>query len=462
MGVRSAWRALWGLETKFSAAGPLFAMGSPGAAVWANRDYAGFAEEGYRKNVVAFQAINKVAGAVASVPWLLYAKSDLENEIEQHPLLDLLARPNPLMGQGEFLQNVVGYYLIAGNSYIEAAGPLRGTPNELWPLRPDKMKVIASDTGLPAGYKFTVGSQSRSWPADKVTGKSPILHLRTFNPLDNWYGMSPIEAAAFAIGIRNQSGQHNKALLQNDARPSGALVYSPKEGPATLSDEQYNKLKGALDKHAGSQNTGRPLLLEGGLVWHQMGMSPKDMDFLEANNASSRDISLAFGVPPQMLGIPGDSTFSNYQEARQAFWEETVIPLLHNLRDEFNNWLAPVFGDGLTLDHDLDEVPGLAAQREATWTRVAGSDFLTINEKRAAVGYEDIDGGDVLLVEASKLPLGEEMADPDMADAEAEANPPPGGTSADDAAKQARLAYGDTAKPKPNGAAAGAGCADAA
>jgi len=394
MSLRSAWNALWAEETKASAAGPLIAMRTPGRAVWSPRRFDAFAEEGYRRNVIAYRAVNQVARAVASVSWRAFQG---QRSLAAHPVLALLARPNPTMARSEFFEAVTGYFLIAGNSYVEAvaAGGV-GVPRELWPLRPDRMKVIAGKTGLAQGYVYSLGGAEQRWDADPVTGRSAILHLKTFHPLDDWYGLSPAEPAAAAIDQRNESDKWNMALLQNGARPSGALVYEPKGADAAnLSDEQFARLKEEVtSQFSGARNAGRPLLLDGGLSWQEMSLSPKDMDFLESRHTASRDIALAFGVPPQLLGIPGDNTYSNYREARLALWEETVIPLLCHLRDELNAWLAPQFDEDVTLGFDLDDVPALAPRREKVWARVRAADFLTLNEKRQAVGLGVREGGD--------------------------------------------------------------------
>jgi len=420
MGLRAAWqglmgRGLMGRETKASATGPLLALQQPGRAVWTPRRFDSFAEEGYRKNVIAFRAINLVTRAAAAVPWRLFRRGrGGPAALAGHALLDLLKRPNPAMAQSEFIEAVSGFLLIAGNSFIEAvlgesvlgeSGAGDGGARELWPLRPDRMKVIAGTTGLPQGYVFSLGGAERRWAADPLTGRSAVLHLKTFNPLDDWYGMSPIEAAAYAIDQRNESDKWNMALLQNGARPSGALVYEPADGAAAnLSDDQFARLKAEIaQQYGGARNAGRPMLLDGGLRWQEMSLSPKDMDFLQSRNAASRDVAQAFGVPPQLLGIPGDNTYSNYQEARLALWEDTVVPLLRHLRDEFNGWLAPMFGDDLRLDIDLDEVPALALRREKIWRRLQAADFLTVNEKRAAAGFGPLSGGDVLAAQRGRV-----------------------------------------------------------
>jgi HK97 family phage portal protein len=402
MALRDAWTALLRRETKSSRAGPLVALQHPGRAVWSPRRFDAFAEEAYQKNVIAFRAINQVSRAAASVPWRL-AENKVRRNGARHPLLALLDRPNPMMARSEFIEAVTGYYLIAGNAYIEAVGmETQGVggapPVELWPLRPDRMQVVAGKTGLPQGYAYTLAGAERHWEADPVTGHSPILHLKTFHPLDDWYGLSPVEPAGYAIDQRNESDKWNMALLQNGARPSGALVYEPRDGAAAnLTDEQFARLRQEIStQYGGAKNAGRPMLLDGGLRWQEMSLSPKDMDFLNARHAASRDVAQAFGVPSQLLGIPGDNTYSNYQEARLALWEETVIPLLRHLRDEFNAWLAPRFGEGLVLDIDLDDIPALTLRRERTWARLQDAEFLTVNEKRENVGLPPHADGDTI------------------------------------------------------------------
>ena len=364
-------------------------MHSLGKPVWTPRDYGNLADEGYEKNVIAYRSVTEVARGIASVPWQLFSQGrDKREQItdESHPLLKLLRRPNPLMGAGEFMEAAASFLLIAGNSYLERV-PDNGNPTELYPLRPDRMKVVAGETGLPSAFEMKVRGATTRWDANVVTGDSAILHLKTFHPRNDWYGLSPLEAAARSVDQRNTADDWNVALMQNSARPSGALTYEPKEGPPNLSDTQYTRLKEQLDGAYTGSKAGRPMLLDGGLSWQQMSFSPTDMDWLNAKNTSSRDIALAFGVPPLLIGIPGDNTFANYKEARLALWEETIIPWLRHIRDEFNYWLAPLFGEGLMLDFDLNEIPALSVRRESVWTNAQSATFLTINEKAPAGGH---------------------------------------------------------------------------
>jgi HK97 family phage portal protein len=195
-----------------------------------------------------------------------------------------------------------------------------------------------------------------------------------------------MEAAAVALDIHNAAGAWNKALLDNAARPSGALVFAG--ASATLSDAQFDRLKAELETHyQGAANAGRPLLLEGGLDWRPLSLSPKEMDFVEAKAAAAREIALAFGVPPLLLGLPGDNTHANYAEANRAFYRQTVIPLVRRTAEAIAHWLSPAFGADLRLEPDLDAVEALASERESLWRRLTAAGFLTDAEKREAVGY---------------------------------------------------------------------------
>ncbi len=375
-------------------------MSQPGKPVWSGRDYQRFGDQGYIKNVIAFRSIHMISSAAASVNWKLteIGGGGVRSVVTHHPLLTLLKHPNPLQGGSEFFESVFSYRLIGGNAFVQRVGPDGEPPQELYTLRPDRVAVIAGRDGIPAGYRYTVHDTSgqehyTNFPVDRITGRSDLLHLKAFHPLDDWYGLSPIEAAAYSIDQHNQASAWNQALLQNGARPSGALVVKPGENGAsgTLSEEQYHRLKEQIDSQfSGAANAGRPILLEGGLDWKEMSLSPKDMDFINAKYAAARDIALAFGVPPQLLGIPGDSTYSNLAEARLALWEQTVLPLLDQVCDALSSWLTADYGTGLELGYDTGSVSALAPRREALWTQLDNASFLSNDEKRAMLGFEPL------------------------------------------------------------------------
>lgn len=352
-----------------------------GEARWTGRNYAALSREGFMKNPVAHRCVRLVSEAAASIAFLAYQR---ETERPEHPALALMARPNGAMTGADFLETLYGQLLLSGNAYVEAiaAGAARtGRIAELHLLRPDRVSVVAGADGWPAAYDYRAGTKARRIALDG------LLHLKLFHPLDDHEGFAPLAAAQVALDLHNAAGRWNKALLDNSARPSGALVYQPKEG-GNLSADQYQRLKVELDEgYSGPMRAGRPLLLEGGLDWKSMGLSPKDMDFVEAKNGAARDIALAFGVPPMLLGIPGDNTYANYQEANRAFYRLTVLPLVTRTGASLSVFLGELTGEALRLVPDLDTVAGLAAERDALWARVGAAGFLTDEEKREAVGY---------------------------------------------------------------------------
>ncbi|MEZ5957915.1 MAG: phage portal protein [Hyphomonadaceae bacterium] len=358
----------------------LLAWHTPGRPAWPMRDPAAFAREGYARNAIAYRCVRLIAEAAASAP-LHVGPSD-------HPLGRLLARPNPEQTGIELLEAFYGHLQVAGNAYLEAASIGEEAPSELYVLRPDRMSVVPGVDGWPIGWEHRVGPNVRRFERDPITNDAPILHLKIFNPADDWYGLSPMEAAAFSIDIHNAGGAWNKSLIDNAARPSGALVFT---GAERLSEEQFQRLKGELeDMHIGAANAGRPMLLEGGLEWRPMSLSPADMDFTEARHSAARDIALAFGVPPMLLGIPGDNTYSNYREANLAFWRQSALPLAQKAARAIEAWIGDRWPDAgpAAVSVDVENVPALAIEREALWARVGAADFLSEDEKRRMAGVE--------------------------------------------------------------------------
>ncbi|MEM7429480.1 MAG: phage portal protein [Pseudomonadota bacterium] len=369
-------------ETKASAAAGLIALHSHGRPVWTPRNYEALAKEGYQENAVGYRCVRMISEAAASVPWVLF---EADEELDEHGLLSLLSRPNAAQSGSDLLETFYAQLQTAGNAYLEAV-VLDGAVRELHGLRPDRVKVVPGSDGWPAAYEYSANGKSFRFVQDGAP--PPILHMRLFNPRDDHYGLSPIEAAAKAIDIHNAAGAWNKALLDNAARPSGALVYRGSEAGTNLTDEQFSRLKSELEQtYQGSANAGRPLVLEGGLEWSAMSYSPKDMDFIEAKHVAAREIALAFGVPPMLLGIPGDNTFSNYAEANRTFWRQTVLPLVGRTASALCEWLKPAYGENLRLWYDADRIEALSSEREALWKRVGAADFLSETEKREALGY---------------------------------------------------------------------------
>jgi HK97 family phage portal protein len=369
-------------EAKASRTGRLVAFESLRRPVWTPRDYAAFADEGFRQNAIVYRCVRMIAECAGHVPLLLYGG---EWEIESHPILTLVRRPNPHEAWPDFMQRLVGFLLVSGNAYVEVVA-IDGEPRELHLLRPDRVQVVPGPDGWPEAFDYTVAGRTVRIAGEAIDGVRAVLHVKLFHPTDDHYGLSPLEAAASAIDLHNTASRWNKALLDNSARPSGAIVYTARDG--NLTGEQVERLKAELEMgFQGAANAGRPLLLEGGLDWKAMSLSPKDMDFIEARHVAAREIALALGVPPMLLGIPGDNTYANLAEAQRTFWRTTVLPLVERVASQMSAWLAPIDERALQLRPDLDDLPALAAEREALWASLEKTSFLTDAEKRTLAGF---------------------------------------------------------------------------
>lgn len=375
---------------------PLIALQLGGAAAWSARDYAALSRQGYHKNAIVFRCVRLIAEAAASVPFCVRRGQHCESG---DPVAALLSRGHPGASHAEIMERFYGHLQVGGNAYFEAA-LVGGLPAALYALRPDKMRVLADRKGWPSGWEYDTDGIKRVFRCDMASGQSAVYHMKLFDPIDGLYGYAPLAAAADAVDIHNAGGRWTKALLDNAARPSGALIYKGASGSERLSDDQFERLKSELEgTHSGAGNAGRPMVLEGGLDWKAMSFSPADMDFIAARREAAREIALAFGVPPMLLGIPGDNTYANYKEANLAFWRQTIIPLVRKTSSGMERWLQPFYGDDLRLVPELDSVSALSDERAALWARLSEAEFITDAERRAMAGLaadpDDSNSGDV-------------------------------------------------------------------
>jgi HK97 family phage portal protein len=362
-------------EQKASSARNLIALNMQGQAAWTPRNYLALAQEGFAQNAIVYRCVRMIAEAAGSV----------DMQTEHDAINALLHKPNIEQDFVALMEAHYGYLLLSGNGYIETV-ILDGSPRELYALRPDRMKVLTGAGGRPGGWEYSVGGRKIRFERLVQFDQSPVLHMRLFNPANDYYGQSPLEAAAYAVDLHNAGAKWNKALLDNAARPSGALVLSPSSAER-LSDTQFDRLKAELsDAHQGMHNAGRPMLLEGGLEWKPMSHAPADMEFLQSRHAAAREIALAFGVPPMLLGIPGDNTYANYREANLAFWLQTILPLVKKTARAFEHWLSPWAGEDISLQIAEDAIPALCEDVGARWERLAKADFLSVDEKRELAG----------------------------------------------------------------------------
>lgn len=359
-------------ETK--TAQPLIALAHLPEARWGRSDPAHLVRDGYTGNAVAYRCVRMIAEAAASIRFLS------ANEAVQA----LIDEPSSESDGQSLRERLYTDLQITGNAWLEAVTfEAETAPRVLLALRVDCVRVNQDQNGYVSAYAVSLKRGERLIPR-AADGWSPVHHFKLYHPGDSTYGLSPLAAARKSLDVHNGAAGWAKALIDNAARPSGALMYG-KDGDR-LSDEQFERLKDQLtQEHSGAMNAGRPLLLEGGLDWRPMSLSPVEMDFAETRHTAAREIALAFGVPPMLLGIPGDNTYATYKEAHLAFWRLTVLPLVQKTASALSNWLSGRF-EAAAINPDLESVPAFAAERDALWARVSAADFLTVEEKRGLLG----------------------------------------------------------------------------
>ena len=360
---------------------------APSAGDWP-RSYEAQVREAYLANPIAQRAVRLVAECVAWAP--VYAVGDSHHFPPRRESARGSARKMETVSRlvtPALLETVASQLLLHGNAFVQILCDAAGAPGELFPLRPERVRIEADASGWPAAYLYRAGEAKSRLAAQDGLGRPSLVHLKAMHPLDDHYGLGCVGAAAGAVAVHNAAARWNKALLDNAARPSGALVLDPGEEGARLSAEQFARLREEIDaQFAGAENAGRPMLLEGDLRWQAMSLTPADMDFAGLKAAAAREIALAFGVPPMLLGLPGDSTYSNYREANRALWRLTVLPLAGRILAGIGAALS-AWWPGTRLAVDVDQVTALSEDRERLWAQVSAADFLSDAEKREMLGW---------------------------------------------------------------------------
>lgn len=374
------------------------------------------ASEGYLQNITVFDCVNLISRSAAGVPWILmergktttskahrkmsfktaakamangglFAKASVHNsEIEDHPLLRLMERANPSQGGPEYIESVFGYWLITGNSYETwvgpSTGPNKGKPTELWALRPDRMNVIGGtkDSGeMVSGYRYYAGTLEDFFAPEE------ILHQKFFSPLDDFYGLSPIQVASRVIDGDNKALLWNQQILSNSGVPPGMVVI--KNG---VQKEVRDRLKAEMEKRfSGSSNSRRPMVGEGDVDWKDFGRSAVDLDWMEGRKMNRREIARAYNVPPELIGDTDVQGYASKEQARKGLYTETVLPLLDRRRDNLNHRVTAAYGDNFYLDYDRDQIEALHEDTAKRYVGLKVADWLSVNEKRTATGYDE-------------------------------------------------------------------------
>jgi phage portal protein BeeE len=416
-----------------------------GVPQWTPLDYYRLAEDGYQKSSDGYACIQQIITAAKNVAWYPMTMDGNGNEVvsDNARISQLIKRPNPRQSWTQLVEETLGFMNISGNFYLEGVwklgpngNPVRGQglPLEIYSHRPDRMRVVpaggsASDSGSPSTQapitrRVALASSKDGNPVGAyqyvVNGRiivfsdpTVICHGRLFNPINDWYGQSPLQACRYSLEAGTEARAYQQASLKNGVRLSGAFI-----GPddADLTQEQVDAIKAKIQQqYMGPNNAGGFMVVGGGWKWVEMSQTSADAQLLDTRLADKRDVAAALGVPSILVGDTAASTYSNWQQARKALYQDTVLPQLTIVKDETNRWLdldlnVEFFGFDVSQIDVLQE--GASAQMERLVMGVKNA-IIKPNEAAIEIGYEREPGeGDDLIAPAQSVLL-ETLADPD-------------------------------------------------
>ena len=386
---------------------------SPGADV----QPAKVTREAYKSNPTVAAAVQRITTAAGQVPWvpqMKQADGDVVDLPENHEVNELFAKPNPWQTWYWLVEAMVGSLVLHGEAYAFLNGPDLGQDERKPGRPPTEIMWIPREYVFP--MKRGVTDETIAFRVTTPGGSQVIIPLHRmvcpmlWSPESAWKGQGRVQAAAGSIDVANEGRRWNKSLLARSARPPGVL-----QGEGPIDDAARKRLEEALRRYAaGSMNAGTPLVLEGGMKWEANGFSAVDMDWLQGLREMKRDIATSLGVDPSILGDPEVRTYANFGEARASLYQDTVLPLLCAVRDGFLVKLRQWFPD-LYIHFDTDKVPALIVAKREAWSGLkdlVDAGLLTRNEARQEMGFDDVDGGDEILVNVGLVPLSTATQEP--------------------------------------------------
>ncbi|MGC9544015.1 phage portal protein [Streptomyces sp. UG1] len=372
--------------------------------VYPGMNFLSYASAGFGKNELVYACIMEKATSLPEAPLRVYGPDGLGEPRENHPLRELIANPNPLLSEFEMFQMTVLHMNLAGISFWEIVRDRADRPRELWPLRPDLVRMLRQRNGRTR-YGYLLGGGMVDLGTDVIAFRYP-------NPVDPLLGQPPLRPAVRAVALDNEVTDFVTHLVQNRAVP-GVVITTQRK----VDEEISNRLATKWKQKFGGSRRGEPAVLQTGMDVKVLGLNLDQLEFPDLRTISESRICMSFGVPPILVGAKvglDRSTFANYREARQSFWEETIMPDQRLIRDVIVRRLLPEVNDStfivprrVTVKWDRSQVLALKESEQAIWERAnnalrAGA--ITINDFRRIVGLPRVEGGDVFLRPAGVMP----------------------------------------------------------
>lgn len=370
-----------------------------------------YVNDGYLFNPTVYAVVSFICQKAGSIPWGVYevkddkalqlyksASPDLPQfrkniirtkalvELPDHELNELLRTPNILQGWAEFMEQVVGFKLITGNSYIHAITPTgglnKGKVKELWTLPSQMVSIVAGNAMQPVDHYEIIGDRTLRIETQNV------IHMKYWTPKyvngQFLYGVSPIQAGRRVVSKSNASYDAMVSSFQHIGPPG---ILSPETGSEEFTEEQQEMLEKRLEKKTGSKRAGRPLISSVPIRWQQVGMSPKDLQAIESDKMDLRAICNLYHVPSELFNDSSNKTYSNMKEAGSAVYTNAVIPALVQFRDAFNLYIKNRYEGRLFVDFDTSAISELQEDMEMQTRALGPAWWLTLNERREVMGF---------------------------------------------------------------------------
>lgn len=348
-----------------------------------------------------YACATKRAQSVAKAKFRLFKRnaSDDYTELDDHPSLLVLDRPNPIETKYQYLFRTILHMDLTGDAYTYIIRDRANRIKELWSLQPEYMYIIPNDDGTINRYELRMGRGTPDIPFQP----SEIIHYKHPSPLDPYYGASVVMAVAQSVDINDFQHNYQRNFYKRAALPPAIL-----ETESKLDEQVLKRLREGFDSvYGGGDNAGKTLILENGLKYKQLGINPKDLDWLATNRYTLQEICAIFGVPPAMLGIVEDVNRANAESQEYTYAKMTVEPLLSNVTEQLTQDLIKSYLDGsaLFLQHD-STVPMDEDRKASAASKRLLAGLTTINEERKLEGYAGIgENGDIHLVPTNYMPL---------------------------------------------------------
>ena len=335
------------------------------------------------------------------------------------PLLKFLKQPNDDMVQIDFLENLGSYYLITNEVYLIATGAVNRAPAEVYVISPVNVEVKVDADGVINRFEMNRGTggkevftrAAKGYRFFNADSTAEIWQIKGFNSGDTSRGKSKLNSAHYEIEQYLQCSAHNLSILNNGVRSSGAFL-----AEGALTDEQFDRLREQLTSKSGADNAGKNLILEGGLGYKEMSISPKDMDFATLKKTTTEAIFRRYKIPLALVSTESMAE-ATMETSSLMLYDNAVLPVARRLLAEITRFLGPRFDvkDDSMIAPFMDNITALQIRRIKEVKNKKEVGVFTINEIRGVMGEEGIGAeGDIVYIASNLVPAGAEsqQADP--------------------------------------------------